>query len=135
MWGPESRQDPDLARLLNGVENLASRTIERKRFDPVAFGRVLAAAGMGLHELHRLFVGKLTLNLIRQANGYLEGHYQKDWFGREDNEHLAEVLQNMEGSENLEERVRADLEARYRRVLGEDRASAPLRETGPMPRP
>jgi len=36
------------------------------------------------------------LNIFRQDNGYKDGSYQKVWDGREDNEHLADVLATLD---------------------------------------
>jgi len=47
---------------------------------------------MSYAELFALYMGKNVLNQFRQAHGYKEGTYRKLWGGREDNEHLMEVL-------------------------------------------
>ncbi len=47
---------------------------------------------MSADELYRQYVGKNVLNFFRQDNGYKEGTYVKVWEGREDNEHLVEVM-------------------------------------------
>ena len=47
---------------------------------------------MSANELYRQYVGKNVLNFFRQDNGYKEGTYIKVWEGREDNEHLVEVM-------------------------------------------
>ena len=47
---------------------------------------------MSAYELYRQYVGKNVLNFFRQDNGYKEGTYVKVWEGREDNEHLVEVM-------------------------------------------
>ena len=48
---------------------------------------------MPFDELYEIYVGKNVLNIFRQDNGYKEGSYQKIWNDREDNEHLADILQ------------------------------------------
>jgi hypothetical protein len=64
---------------------------------------------MDFDHLHDWYMGKNTLNNFRQANGYATGAYRKHWSdGREDNEHLVELLESG-GIENLLGR----LEARY----------------------
>jgi hypothetical protein len=50
---------------------------------------------MPFDELYEIYVGKNVLNMFRQDNGYKEGSYSKIWNGREDNEVLADILQQM----------------------------------------
>ena len=47
-------------------------------------------------ELYRTYVGKNVLNFFRQDHGYKEGHYQKIWNGKEDNEHLSAILTSID---------------------------------------
>lgn len=42
--------------------------------------------------LYQTYVGKNALNVHRNTHGYKQGTYLKIWDGREDNEHLAEIL-------------------------------------------
>ncbi len=51
---------------------------------------------MPFDELFEIYIGKNVLNMFRQDNGYKEGSYQKTWAGREDNEHLADILQRLD---------------------------------------
>ena len=50
---------------------------------------------MPFDELYEIYVGKNVLNMFRQDNGYKEGTYNKVWDGREDNEHLADILDQL----------------------------------------
>jgi len=50
---------------------------------------------MPFDELYEIYVGKNVLNMFRQDNGYKEGTYNKIWGGREDNEHLADILDQL----------------------------------------
>ena len=53
-------------------------------------------------------------NRFRQNNGYKSGEYKKLWQGREDNEHLIELLAELsDDPEQLPQRLYAGLEARY----------------------
>lgn len=63
-----------------------------RRFDPSLFEALLADCGMDWDDLYIAYIGKNVLNFFRQDNGYKTGSYQKVWAGREDNEHLAEIL-------------------------------------------
>jgi len=74
------------------VETLAGRTLESRAFPIDAFVDVMAALPIGFDELFRMYVGKNVLNNFRQANGYQTGEYRKVWRGREDNEHLFELV-------------------------------------------
>lgn len=42
--------------------------------------------------LHHQYIQKNVLNMFRQANGYKEGTYIKDWNGLEDNEVLSSIM-------------------------------------------
>lgn len=82
--------DPEAFRV--AVEALASQTLATKTFPLDAFIAALRALPMSYAELFALYMGKNVLNQFRQAHGYKEGTYRKLWGGREDNEHLMEVL-------------------------------------------
>jgi dimeric dUTPase (all-alpha-NTP-PPase superfamily) len=56
------------------------------------FAALLSDCQMDWKELYCQYVGKNVLNFFRQDNGYKEGTYDKHWNGREDNEHLVEVM-------------------------------------------
>ena len=74
----------------------------------------MAALPMDYAELYALYIGKNMLNRFRQNNGYKSGEYRKLWQGREDNEHLIELLDELSDvPEQLPERLYAGLEARY----------------------
>lgn len=60
------------------------------------FARVMACLPMEWDELYAGYVGKNALNAYRQENGYREGAYVKVWGdGREDNEHLNEIVADL----------------------------------------
>lgn len=61
----------------------------------VPFGalfRLCELADLSLPELDRMYRAKGVLNLFRQANGYKEGVYIKEWAGREDNVWLDAIM-------------------------------------------
>jgi hypothetical protein len=63
-------------------------------------------------------VGKNVLNFFRQDNGYKEGTYVKNWDGREDNEHLSELVAAMDhGAPDFAEQVYAVLAERYAELV------------------
>ncbi|MBE1287320.1 MAG: dUTP diphosphatase [Alteromonadaceae bacterium] len=69
-----------------------------KRFDVSLFLRIIEQCEMSSNELFRQYVGKNILNFFRQDHGYKEGTYIKEWHGREDNEHLVEVLNALDAN-------------------------------------
>ena len=78
------------------VESLAEETLTRRAFQVAPFARLMRTLPMGFSELFELYVGKNVLNSFRQDHGYKAGSYQKLWHGREDNEHLVEILRTLE---------------------------------------
>jgi len=68
--------------------------------------------GMSFDMLYILYVSKNILNLFRQDHGYKDGTYHKYWSGREDDEHLHEI-RNQLGNDFNAERLYALLENRY----------------------
>lgn len=97
-------------QLLNDMMGMAS-------FNQVnipAFLHLCSRFGLTEEELFKLYVGKNVLNGFRQANGYKEGTYTKVWSGREDNEYLTDIMNNMKlDSANLKEEVYQALSAAY----------------------
>jgi hypothetical protein len=58
------------------------------------------------------------LNFFRQDHGYKQGTYVKSWAGREDNEHLVDLVADLDkDAENFAEQVYQALEGRYREVV------------------
>ena len=100
--------------LRQAVEALASACLQSKGFSVERFADVMAALPMSFDELFRLYVGKNVLNGFRQDHGYKDGTYRKAWAGREDNEHLMELLDGVDEPATAAEDLYARLEARYR---------------------
>ncbi len=72
------------------------------------------ACELGFDELYRHYVGKNVLNFFRQDHGYKDGTYTKVWAGREDNEHLAELVSALDSdADDYPEAVYAALKSRY----------------------
>ncbi|QPG06927.1 dUTP diphosphatase [Salinimonas marina] len=81
------------------------------------FMYVLAQAGMSTDDLYRQYVGKNVLNFFRQDHGYKEGTYVKVWDGREDNEHLTEILDTLSADDpDLDSKLATALNERYREL-------------------
>lgn len=62
------------------------------------FAALLKDADMTMDDLFKQYVAKNVLNFFRQDNGYKEGTYRKVWNGREDNEHLVELMADVDFS-------------------------------------
>lgn len=52
---------------------------------------------VSLERIKTIYVVKNCLNKLRSKNGYKEGFYIKDWFGKEDNEVALEIAEVTEG--------------------------------------
>ncbi|MEM9622019.1 MAG: dUTP diphosphatase [Pseudomonadota bacterium] len=87
---PTEQVDAEAFR--QAVEQLAESSLRCKGFELAPFLEAMRTLPMSLLELHGLYVGKNVLNRFRQDHGYKNGTYHKTWQGREDNEHLVELL-------------------------------------------
>jgi dimeric dUTPase (all-alpha-NTP-PPase superfamily) len=109
--------DADAFRL--AVEDLAQQTLCDRSFALAPFVAVLQTLPLALPELFRLYVGKNVLNHFRQDNGYKSGGYRKTWHGREDNEHLVEILGSLDcAPDGVPDRLYAELACRYGSTSG-----------------
>ena len=96
------------------IEQLAASCLATRSFDLSSFKLAMASLPMDLPELYSMYIGKNILNRFRQNNGYKSGEYRKLWQGREDNEHLVELLGELSDVvEGLPDKLYAGLEARY----------------------
>ena len=96
------------------IERMAQATIANRSMHYSDFARVMQLIDFEFDELYRHYVGKNVLNFFRQDHGYKEGNYVKNWDGREDNEHLSELLAQLDsGSEDFREQVYRGLAERY----------------------
>ncbi|WP_221074862.1 dUTP diphosphatase [Agarivorans aestuarii] len=69
-----------------------------KRTSIGLFSALLVDCKMSWLDLYQQYVSKNVLNFFRQDNGYKQGTYRKVWDGREDNEHLVELMANLDAS-------------------------------------
>lgn len=89
-----------------------------RRTSLALFESLLLDCGMSWTELFKQYTGKNVLNVFRQDHGYKAGTYIKVWDGREDNEHLVEVLDIVDlSSDNVRDELYRTLKARYVLVL------------------
>ena len=96
------------------VEELARSSLSSRGFDIDAFAGVMRALPLTFDELYETYVAKNVLNVFRQANGYGSGEYRKVWDGREDNQHLSELVGTLDtGADSFPEDLAAALASRY----------------------
>jgi len=96
------------------TEALALHSLQTRGFSPTRFWELMLASGLDFERLYSAYVGKNVLNFFRQDHGYQDGSYQKLWQGREDNEHLVEVLALLDSTaSDYAECVYAALQERY----------------------
>lgn len=101
------------AHIVDNLELMAG-LCAAKRFSVPLFIHIVEQAEMDSDELYRQYVGKNVLNFFRQDNGYKDGSYLKLWDGREDNEHLVEVLDELDVQlVDYSDRVYQSLQGRY----------------------
>ena len=84
--------------ILIATEAVALDALKTKSFSIRLFAQMMDACELSFDGLYRHYVGKNTLNLLRQDHGYQDGSYIKQWDGREDNEHLAELLFDLDAT-------------------------------------
>lgn len=98
----------------SATEALAAHALTTREFSVTLFWELLHATGLDFDQLHRSYVGKNVLNFFRQDHGYQQGTYRKLWAGREDNEHLVELLATLDGGRaDLADALYAALAVRY----------------------
>ena len=78
------------------IELLAKETLINKGAHFSIIAGVMGLLNMSFEELYEVYTGKNVLNMFRQDNGYKDGTYQKIWNGREDNEHLADIIASLD---------------------------------------
>lgn len=101
------------AEFRQAVEALALASL-RHEFSVDRLLDVMSALPMSWTELFEGYVSKNILNRFRQANGYKSGHYRKTWWGREDNEHLTEIMQDLNSADvDLLQKLWDELGRRY----------------------
>ena len=80
------------------LEAFTTQVLISKDFDVAGFAILMAGINMNFDQLYIGYVGKNVLNFFRQDNGYQDGTYQKQWGGKEDNEHLVEIVAKLDTS-------------------------------------
>lgn len=109
--------EPSGAGVREATESLAQHCLETRAFSPSRFWDLMLASGLEFDALYSAYVGKNVLNFFRQDHGYKEGTYVKNWAGREDNEHLVDLVADLDkGADDFADQVYSALKARYEEV-------------------
>lgn len=95
MTNSEKPRATDGKNVHSAVETMAAAALQR-RFDLHAFMELMNVLNFSLRELYGIYKGKNILNRFRQAHGYKQGTYQKNWSGYEDNIHLAKIVTELD---------------------------------------
>ena len=99
------------------VEALAAETLNNRTFSISIFSELCNSSELSFPQLYSFYIGKNVLNFFRQDNGYKEGSYKKIWGGREDNDHLNDLLNTIDNTAaNFSELLYKALEDRYSQV-------------------
>ncbi len=108
------QQPSDATDIRSAIEVMAKDAIETHGGNISIFASIMGFAGMEFNDLYRMYIGKNVLNFFRQDHGYKEGHYEKIWHGREDNEHLVDILAALNpDSSSFSEDIYRELRAAY----------------------
>ena len=78
------------------LESFTANTLINKDFDINGFAGLMQGISMDFDQLYVGYVGKNVLNFFRQDHGYQDGTYHKQWGGKEDNEHLVEIVAKLD---------------------------------------
>jgi len=96
------------------TEALALHSLQTKSFSPSRFWELMLSAGFDFDSLYSAYVGKNVLNFFRQDHGYKLGTYTKNWAGKEDNEHLVDLVAALDkGAPDFADQVYRALDDRY----------------------
>lgn len=102
------------------TEALAMHSLQTRGFSPGLFWELMLSADLDFDSLYSAYVGKNVLNFFRQDNGYKAGNYVKTWAGREDNEHLIELVAPLDRSAiDFADQVYRALEGRYQELVAQ----------------
>ncbi len=103
------------------TEELALHSLQTKGFSPSRFWELMLSAGLDFDSLYSAYVGKNVLNFFRQDNGYKDGSYVKNWAGKEDNEHLVELVAPLDqNAVDFSDQVYRALASRYQELVPQD---------------
>ena len=85
-----------------------------RRVEVGIFSSIMRDCQLSWAQLYAQYIGKNVLNFFRQDNGYKEGTYRKEWNGREDNEYLVEIINDLDAEDSeYQEKLRLALQESY----------------------
>jgi len=115
--GFEDQQGSD--DFASDLEEFTAQTLVTKEFDIAGFARLMDGINMDFETLYVGYVGKNVLNFFRQDNGYKDGSYHKQWGGKEDNEHLVEIVAQLDTSAaSFKDDLYSQMQSTYQRLNG-----------------
>ena len=101
------------------LEEFTAQTLVTKEFDIAGFARLMDGIKMDFETLYVGYVGKNVLNFFRQDNGYQDGSYHKQWGGKEDNEHLVEIVAQLDtAAATFKDDLYSQMQSTYQRLNG-----------------
>ena len=101
------------------LEEFTAQTLVTKEFNIAGFARLMDGINMDFETLYVGYVGKNVLNFFRQDNGYKDGSYHKQWGGKEDNEHLVEIVAQLDTSAaSFKDDLYSQMQSTYQRLNG-----------------
>ena len=101
------------------LEQFTAATLVNKDFDIAGFARLMDDINMDFETLYVGYVGKNVLNFFRQDNGYQDGSYHKQWGGKEDNEHLVDIVAQLDSSSaTFSDELYTQMKAVYQELTG-----------------
>ena len=96
------------------LEAFTLSTLKTKGFDIKGFSALMSGIDLTFEDLYVSYISKNVLNFFRQDNGYQDGSYKKVWSGKEDNEHLVELVGDLDkNSKTFKDNLYNSLQVRY----------------------
>ncbi len=104
--------------IINFTKELIRSTLNGDSISSIAYTLMIISgkAGMDYETLTKMYFGKAVLNDFRQANGYKNGSYIKEWNGYEDNEVMTRLISSVKYSESFYDDLYALLTEEYMAV-------------------
>ena len=117
-----SLEDVAFSKLL---EAFVSHTLNSASFSVERFLTMSYQISFSFEDIYKYYISKNILNNFRQDHGYKDGSYRKSWMGREDNEHLIEIIRDKSvlrelELDRLENSIYSDLKVLYAKALTEE---------------
>lgn len=117
--GQLQSHQPSGGGVREATEALALHCLQSHSFCAGRFSDLMLASELDFDSLYRGYVGKNVLNFFRQDYGYKDGSYVKNWAGREDNEHLVELVAQLDSADpQFTDSLYQALQRRYAETSG-----------------